>query len=75
MNVADYWLMAREYSIWNVTIASLQFWTANLHPITLGIMTEEVYSAFFYSISTYMLCQQPDEILFGPFVTTVNAAF
>ena len=26
MNTADYWLMAREYSIWNATIASLQFW-------------------------------------------------
>ena len=28
MNAADYWPMAREYSIWNATIASLQFWTA-----------------------------------------------
>ena len=27
MNTADYWLMAREYSIWNAAIASLQFWT------------------------------------------------
>ena len=75
MNVADYWLMAREYSIWNATTASLQFWIADLNPITLGITTGEVYSAFFYSTSSHTLCQQPDEILFGHFMITLNAAF
>ena len=75
MNITDYCPMAREYSIWNVAIASLQFWTADLNLITLGIATEEVYSAFFYSTSTYTLCQQPDEILFSHFMTTLNAAF
>ena len=75
MNVIDYWLMAREYLIWNATVASLQFWTADLVPTTLIIATEEVYSAFFYSTSTYTLCQQSDEILLGHFVTTLNAAF
>ena len=75
MNVADYWPMAREYSIWNAAIASLQFWSADLDPITLSFATEEVYSTFFYSTSTYTLQQQPDEILFGHFVTTLNAAF
>ena len=75
MNVTDYWLMVRVYSIWNATIALLQFWTTDLDPVTLGITTEEVYSTFFYSMSTYTLCQQPDEILFGCFVTTLNAAF
>ena len=75
MNIADYWLMAREYSIWNAAIASLQYWTADLDPITLIITTEEVYSAFFYSTSTYTLHQQPFKILFGCFVTTLNAAF
>ena len=75
MNIANYWLMAREYAIWNAAIASLQFWTADLDPITLGITTEEVSSAFFYSTSTYTLCQQPDDILFSCFVTTLNAAF
>ena len=75
MNITDYWPMAREYAIWNATIASLQFWTADLDLITLGITTEEVYSAFFYATSTYPLCQQPDEILFGYFMTTLNAAF
>ena len=75
MNVTDYWLMAREYSIWNTAVAPLQFWTADLDLVTLGITTEEVYSEFFYSTSTYTLHQQPDKILFGHFVTTLNAAF
>ena len=67
--------MPREYLIWNATIASLQFWTADLDPITLGRATEEVYLAFFYSTATHTLHQKSDEILFGHFVTTLNAAF
>ena len=67
--------MAREYSIWNAAIASLQFWSADRDPVTLSIATEEVYSTFFYSTSTYILRQQPDKILFGCFMTTFNAAF
>ena len=49
MDTADYWLMAREYSIWNAAIASLQFWTEDLDPVTLGRATECVYTTFFYS--------------------------
>ena len=75
MNVADYWPMAREYCIWNAAIASLQFWTADLNPVTLGSATEEVYSAFFYSASSHTLHQQPDKILLGHFVIALNAAF
>ena len=75
MNVADYWLKVREYSIWNAAIASLQFWTADLDLVTLISTTEEVYSAFVYSTSSHTLCQQPDEILFGRFVIALNAAF
>ena len=75
MNVADYWPMAREYSIWNATIASLQFGTADLDPVTLGMATQEVYFTFFYSTSTHTLHQQSDEILFGCFVIALNAAF
>ena len=75
MNVTDYWPMAREYLIWNAAVASLLFWTADLDMITLGTTIEEVHSAFFYTTSTYTLCQQSDEILFGCFVTTLNAAF
>ena len=40
METADYWLMAQEYSIWNGAIASLQFWTEDLNPVTLGIAPE-----------------------------------
>ena len=74
MDIADYWLMAREYLIWNTTVASLQFWTADLNTITLSTTIEEVYLAFFYTTSTYTLHQQSDEI-FSCFVTTLNAAF
>ena len=75
MDVADYWLMAREYSIWNVTIASLQFWTADFCLITLSTTTEQVYSALFYTTLTYTLCQQSDQILFSCFMTTLKTAF
>ena len=75
MDATDYWPMAREYSIWNTTIASLQFWTEDLDPVTLGRATEHVYTTFFYSPSSHTLCQQSNEILFGCFVITLNAAF
>ena len=75
MESTDYWLMARAYSIWNATIASLQFWTADLDPVTLGRATERVYTTFFYSPSSQMFCQQSDEILFRHFVIILNAAF
>ena len=75
MDTTDYWLMAREYSTWNAAIALLQFWMADLNPVTLGSTTEEVYSAFFYSSSSHKLCQQSDEILFGCFMIALNTAF
>ena len=74
MNTADYWPMAREYSIWNATVAVLQFWTAYLKVHVLCSAIEQVYNVFFYSTSTHLLCQQSDEILFGCFMTTLNAA-
>ena len=75
MDATDYWLMAREYSVWNAAIAALQFWTADLNAHTLSSAIEEVYSAFFYTASGHTLHQKPDEILFSHFVTTLNAAF
>ena len=75
MDAADSWPMVREYSIWNATIALLQFWTADFNPVTLDSAMEEVYSAFFYSSSSHTLCQQSDKILFGHFMITLNAAF
>ena len=75
MDAADYWPMAREYSIWNTAIASLQFWTADLDPVTLGRATEQVYTTFLYSSSSHTLHQQSDEMLCGCFVIALNAAF
>ena len=75
MNVTDYWPMAREYSVWNATVAALQFWTADLKVHVLSSTIEQVYNAFFYTISTYLLCQESEQVLLGHFVTTVNAAF
>ena len=75
MDTTDYWPMAREYSIWNATISSLQCWTADLDPVTLGRATKQVYTTFFYSSSSHTLHQQSDKILFGCFVITLNAAF
>ena len=75
MNITDYWPMAREYSVWNAAVAALQFWTADLEAHILSSTIDQVYSAFFYSISTHLLHQQSDEILFSHFVTILNTAF
>ena len=75
MGATDYRLIAREYSIWNAAIASLQFWTADLDQVTIGRATEHVYTTFFYSPSSHTLHQQSDKILFGCFVIILNAAF
>ena len=74
MNTADYWPMAREYSVWNATVAALQFWTADLEVHVLSSAIEQVYNTFCYSTSSHLLCQQSDEILFSCFVTTLSAA-
>ena len=55
MNATDYWPMAREYLVWNVAIAALQFWTADLDAHTLSNTIEEVYAAFFYTASAHTL--------------------
>ena len=75
MDATDYWPMAREYSIWNATIASLQFWTEDLDPVTLGRATERVYTTFFYSPSSHTLCQQSNEILFDMLCNHIKCSF
>ena len=75
MNTADYWQMARKYPIWNAAIASLQFWTEDLDPVTLGRATKCVYTTFFYLSVSHTLHQQSNETLFGHFVIALNAAF
>ena len=52
MNVTDYWPMAREYSVWNATVAASQFWTADLKAYVLSSSIEKVFSVFFYSTYT-----------------------
>ena len=75
MDATDNWPMAREYFIWNAAIATPQFGTADLDPVTLGRAMEQVYTTFFYPSSSHTLCQQSDKILFGHFVIALNAAF
>ena len=75
METAEYWPMTQEYSIWNAAIASLQFWTEDLNPVTLGIASECIYTTFFWTPISHMLCQQSEDVLFGCFVIALNAAF
>ena len=74
-NTTDYWLFEREYSIWNATVAAFQYWTADLEPHVLSSTIEQVYATFFYTTSMHLQHQQPEEVLFGHFVTILNAAF
>ena len=75
MDPVDYWPRAREYSVWNAAVAALHLWTADLKAHMLSSTIEQVYNAFFYSTSTHLLSKQSDEVLFGHFVTTLNATF
>ena len=75
MNATDYWLLARECSIWSTTLATLQFWTADLESIILSGTIEWVYVAFFYTTSMHLLHNQPEEVLFGHFMTMLNDTF
>ena len=67
--------VAREYSIWNATIASLQFWAEGLNPVTLSIASKCIYTTFFWTPMSHMLCQLPEVVLFGCFVIVLNATF
>ena len=75
MNVTDYWPIARGYSVWIAAVAALQFWRADLKAHVFSNTNEQAYNAFLYSTSTHLLHQQPDEVLFSHFVTTLNIAF
>ena len=75
METAEYWLMAWEYSVWNATITSLQFWAKDINPITLGIASECIYTTFFWTPTSQTLCQLSEDVLFGCFVIVLIAAF
>ena len=75
METAEYWPMACKYAIWNAVIASLQFWAEDLNPITLGIASECIYTTFFWTPTSNTLHHLSEDVLFGPFVIALNAAF
>ena len=49
--------------------------TEDLDPVTLSIATEHIYTTFFWTSTSHILCQQSEETLFGHFVIALNAAF
>ena len=71
----SFWPLAREYSIWNAAVATLQFWTGDLEPNILSSSTECIYTAFFYTTFMHLHCNQPEKVLFSHFVTMLNDAF
>ena len=75
MDTTHFWLFAREYSVWNATVTALQFWTADLEPHILSDAIEWIYAAFFCNHSGQQLWNQPEEIIFGGFMTTLNDVF
>ena len=75
METAEYWPMACEYAIWNAAIVSLQFWAEDLDPVTLNITSECIYTTFFWTPTSQILHQLPEDVLFDCFVIALNAAF
>ena len=55
--------------------SSIAILEADLEGHVFSSTIEQVYNAFFYTTSMHLLCQQSEEVLFGHFVTTLNAAF
>ena len=61
MDPVDYWPMAREYSVWNATIATLQFWTADLEThmlsstieFTMHFSTPHLHTCYASSLMKY----------------------
>ena len=43
--------------------------------VTLGIASECIYTTFFWTPTSHTLCQTSEDVLFGGFVITLNAAF
>ena len=58
-----------------LTVAALQFSTADLEAHVLSSAIKQVYNAFFDTTSTHLLHQQSEEVLFSHFMTMLNAAF
>ena len=67
---SQYWPFTHVYSIWNATVAALQFWMADLKPHILSNVKEGVHAAFFYGDYTQQMQSLLEETLFSHFVTT-----
>ena len=63
MDTSQYCPFTCEYSIWNVTVAALQFWTADLEPHNLSNVIDCIYTAFFYGDYTQQMWSLPEETL------------
>ena len=70
-------VLAYGYRIFSIECHSshITVWTADLKAHVLNRTIEEVSNAFLYTTSTHLLCQQSEEVLFGCFMTALNAAF
>ena len=55
MDILQYWSFACEYSIWNATVAALQFWIADLEPHIRSTTIDQAYAAFFHSDFTHQI--------------------
>ena len=58
MDATHFWSFAREYSVWNTTVAALQFWMADLEPHILSDAIEQVYTAFWSFIEKTSVKQE-----------------
>ena len=75
VDASQYWSFTHEYSLWNATVAVLQFWMTDLKPHILSNVIDQVHTAFFYGNYTKQMQSLPEETLFSHFVSTLNNAF
>ena len=73
MDLPNY-LLAREYSVWNAEVSTLQFWTADLEESFLNSALEQVFMTFIHTETRHTLHKYSNESLFGCFMTTLNSA-
>ena len=73
MDITHYWPIAREYSVWNAAIATLQFgWHISIFTSSAMPLKESTQQAFFCHDSAQQLRNISEEVLFGYFVTILN---
>ena len=55
MDAPEYWSFAHKFSIWNTSVAALQFWMNDLDPQMLSTTVERGYTAFFHYYTAQQL--------------------